>query len=98
MSKVDYDQIARFEAASELLTVFMGMCRNLKKKYPEYVEDLEDKRYEAILVKQNLRIENDKMIKDVVDTYGPITREYYKSPKDFKLTQSFFDLKVSYED
>ena len=94
MPKVDYDQIARFEAASELLTVFMGMCRNLKKKYPEYVEDLENKRYEAILVKQNLRIENDKLLKEIEDNYGPVVREYYKSPKDFKLTQSFFNIKI----
>ena len=98
MSKVDYDQVARFEAASELLTVFMGMCRNLKKEYSEYEEDLDKKCLDTLRVKQKLRTEDDKMVKDVVDTYGLITREYYKNPKDFKLTKSFFEIKASYED
>lgn len=89
MKIVDYDQVARFEAASELLTVFIGICRNLKDKFPENAEALENKRYETRVLKQKLTMENNEMVKDVIDTYGPITREYYKNPKDFKLTKSF---------
>ena len=93
MKTVDYDQVARFEAASELLTVFIGICRNLKNKFPEYEEALENKRFETRALKQNLTIENDKAIQDIIDKYGQMTREYYKNPKDFKPTQSFFEIK-----
>jgi len=34
------------------------------------------------------------MVKRVRDIYGPIAREYYANPKDFKLTKSFFEAKV----
>ncbi len=93
MKTVDYDQVARFEAASELLTVFMGICRNLKNKFPENAEALENKRFETRVLKQKLTIENDEMVKEIVDTYAPVTKEYYKNPKDFKLTKSFFEIK-----
>jgi len=43
MKTVDYDQVARFEAASELLNVLMGMCISLKKTNKEYANALEEK-------------------------------------------------------
>ena len=92
MPKVDYNQIARFEAASELLTVFMGMCIDLENEFPEYAEIIEEKRHGARAIKQKLRTKNDKMVKEVVDTYGPVVREYYKNLKNYKPTQLFLNL------
>ena len=92
MPKVDYNQIARFEAASELLTVFMGMCIDLENEFPEYAEIIEEKRHGARAIRQKLRTKNDKMAKEVVDTYGPVVREYYKNLKNYKPTQLFLNL------
>ena len=94
MKTVDYDQVARFEAASELLNVLMGMCISLKETNIEYADKLEDKRYEIRRIKQTLKTRDDRMVKKVRDIYGSIAREYYASPKDFKLTKSFFEAKV----
>jgi len=94
MKTVDYDQVARFEAVSELLNVLMGMCISLKDTNKAYANALEEKRLELRRVKQSLRTRDDSMIKRVRDIYGPIAREYYDNPKDFKLTKSFFEAKV----
>ena len=94
MKTVDYNQVARFEAASELLTVAMAMCISLKKRYKEYADELEEKYSEIIEIKRKLRTKNDRLVKDIRDIYGPITTEYYTNPKDFKLTKSFFEAKV----
>ena len=97
MKTVDYDQVARFEAASELLNILMGMCISLQKTNETYADALEEKRSELRRTKQKLRTKDDEMVKNVRDTYGPIVRKYYDSPKDFKLTKSFFETKVTYE-
>ena len=94
MQTVDYDQVARFEAASELLNVLMGMCISLKKTNEEYSDKLEEKFFLLSNEKQKLRTRDDSMVKKVRDIYGPIAREYYSNPKDFKLTKSFFEVRV----
>jgi len=97
MKTVDYKQVAKYEAASELLVNCMAMCRNLAKTNKEYADKLEDKRYELRRIQQSLRAEDTNMVKKVIDTYGPIAREYYESPKEFKINKDFFDIKVNYE-
>ena len=94
MKTVDYDQVARFESASELLTFAMAMCTSLQDRNKEYADELEEKYSEIIEIKRKLRTKNDRLVKDVRDIYGPITREYYANPKDFKLTKSFFEARV----
>ena len=97
MPTVDYDQVARFEAASELLSTLMGVCISLEDNEPTYATRLEDKRCELMKIKQALRVKDDDMVKKVRDTYGPLARSYYDNPKDFKLTESFFNTRVTYE-
>ena len=94
MKTVDYDQVARFEAASELLNVLMGMCISLKKTNKKYSDALEEKYFILSDEKQKLRTRDDSMVKRVRDIYGPIAREYYSNSKDFKLTKSFFETKI----
>jgi len=94
MKTVDYNQVASFEAASELLNVLMGMCISLKDTNKAYANALEEKRSELRRVKQSLRTRDDSMVKRVRDIYGPIAREYYDNPKDFKLTRAFFEARI----
>jgi len=95
---IDYNQVAKYEAATELLMDCMAMCRNLAKTNKEFADKLEDKRYELRKTQQTLRAEDANMVKNVIDTYGPIAREYYGSKEEFKINEDFFDIKVSYED
>ena len=94
MTTVDYDQVARFEAASELLNILMGMCISLQETNETYVDALEEKYFMLNKEKQKLRTRDDAMVKRVRTLYSPIVRKYYESPKDFKLTKSFFETKV----
>lgn len=94
MKAVDYNQVARFEAASELLNIFMSICIALKKRDAKYAKELEDMRFETRRLKQKLRTQDDDMVKIIRERYGKIVREYYKNPKDFKLSKSFFDVSV----
>lgn len=94
MKSVDYNQVARFEAASELLNMFMSICISLKKRDTHYAKELEDKRFETRKLKQKLRVKDDETVKKVREAYGKIVREYYQNPKDFKLSKSFFDVSV----
>ena len=94
MIKVDYDQVAEYEAARELLTVFQGICLSLEKKYPKYAKYLTEKHSEVTRIKQILRIENNKTVKEIIDVYGKFTREYFNKDNDFKLTPEFFNIKV----
>ena len=97
MQTIDYDQVARFEAASELLNTLMGICISLKNSEFEYVDILEEKRYELRKEKQALKTEDDEMVKKIRDTYGPLVRDYYDNSKVFKLTKDFFETRVSDE-
>ena len=97
MKTVDYNQVAKFEAASELLNVLMGMCISLKKRNKEYADALEEKYFSLSDEKQKLRTRDDSMVKKIRDIYGPIAREYYDNPRDFKLTRAFFDMRIGNE-
>jgi len=95
---IDYNQVAKYEAATELLMDCMAMCMRLEETNKEYADKLEDKHLELRRIQQTLRAEDTNMVKKVIDTYGPIAREYYGSKEEFKINEDFFDIKVSYED
>ena len=93
---VDYDQIARYEAAIELINVLNGIFLTLQDKYPQYYQLIEDRLLELGREEQNLRKEDTDWIEEIRDTYAPLTREYYNDPENFNLTKEFIETKTSY--
>jgi len=93
---IDYDQIARYEAAIELINVLNGILLSLQDKYPQYYQLIEDRFSELIREKQKLREENIDWVKEIRDTYAPLTRDYYKDPRNFHLTKEFIETRTSY--
>ena len=93
---VDYDQIARYEAAIELINVLNGIFLSLQDKYSQYYQLIEDRFSEFIEEKQKLRSEYVDWVQEIGDTYGPLVREYYNDSKNFKLTKEFIETKTSY--
>ena len=97
MKRVNYNQIARFETATELINILMGLCIFLQAKESKFATLLDKKYFELSEEKRALRVKDDNMVKRVINTYTPIARSYYTNPKEFKLTQSFFDTRVDNE-
>ncbi len=93
---VDYDQIAKYEAAIELINVLNGILLSLQDKYPQYYQLIEDRFSELISEKQKLRSEYVDWVQEIGDTYAPLTRDYYKDPENFNLTKEFIETKTSY--
>ena len=93
---VDYDQIAKYEAAIELIDVLNGILLSLQDEYPQYFQLIEDRFSELISEKQKLRSEYVDWVQEIGDTYGPLVREYYNDPDNFKLTKEFIETKTSY--
>ena len=96
MKTIDYDQVARFEAASELINTLRGILRSLINSNPEYTLELQNRGLELLREKQHLRTKNNVMVKEIRDTYGPLVRSYYDDPKAFNLSKSFLETKISY--
>jgi len=93
---VDYDQIAKYEAAIELIDVLNGILLSLQDKYPQYYQLIEDRFSELISEQQKLRCEYVDWVQEIRDTYAPLVREYYNDSKNFKLTKEFMETKTSY--
>ena len=93
---IDYDQIARYEATIELISVLESILISLQDKYPQYDQLIEDRLLELGIEEQNLRKEDTDWIEEIKDTYAPLTRDYYNDPENFNLTKEFIETRTSY--
>ena len=94
MKTIDYNQVAQFEAATELINALRGILRSLINTNPTNAHLLKDRISELMKEKRTLRT-GDARVQKIRDTYGPLVRKYYDKPKAFTLTKSFLNTRAT---
>ena len=102
MAKIDVNQVARFEAAYELMGDLIAIFRVTKEGNTDGIteQELENREIEVMRERQKLHSDNDEMVKVVRDTYGPLVRDYWKkviNKTKFVMSREFLETKVDFD-
>jgi len=91
--KVDYNQVARYEAAIELLNSLRAVFASMRN-YEEIKTLCETRRSELMREKQRLNPKDDAMVSKIGEVYAPLVREYYENPSEFVMSDKFLKTKI----
>jgi hypothetical protein len=93
-SQIDYDQVANYEAALELMNTLRGIFLSLAKSDKKYHKALKVRAFEIGKEKQQLEPTHDRAVANIRSTYAPLVQSYYNNPKEFRLTKTFLTTKA----
>ena len=89
---VNYDQVARYEAAIELLNSLRAVFSSYKKD-EDYGDACKRRRFDLMKEKQNLNPKDDDMVAKIREVYAPLVREFYGNTNNFRMTNEYLNVK-----
>ena len=87
---VDYDQVARYEAAIELLNSLRAVFESYEDD-EKYGKECETRSFELMKEKQKLNPKDEVMVAKIREVYAPLAREFYNDTNNFTMTDEYLD-------
>ena len=90
---VDYNQVAKYEAAIELLNSLRAVFSAYKKD-EKYGIECKKRRFDLMKEKQKLNPKDDGMVAKIREVYAPLVREFYGNTDTFKMTTEYLNVRT----